>query len=301
MLFPLEDPDFRGRLNSLTKYPAIPTYHTLRGGKEAVEPVLTPFPAETMLEATEKVDGTNVRLIVLPDGTVLLGSRDELLTPEDRPRGVFETVGHPEHIARTLDALPEDRDYLAVFFFEVFGSHITDAYKNYTTAEDSYGAVLLDTATIHDYERMLARPREKIALWRDHGGQKFTQGLYEGFYKTAPVLGTVASHLLPSTVQGIYNWLLGMQYHGTSPEVQLSTHSYNRPEGIVLRTLDRRVIAKIRREEYERALGIRGFQPPKDPKVQKKHECPACHSSLSDQVLVVDGAPCTHKFHPVNR
>lgn len=64
------------KLNSMTKYPSIPTYHTL-GEKGALLEETVPFEGEIVL--TEKVDGTNSRIILLPDGTFILGSREELL------------------------------------------------------------------------------------------------------------------------------------------------------------------------------------------------------------------------------
>lgn len=65
------------RINSLTKYPSIVTYHKLdpkNGGliEERLE-------FKGTLVATEKIDGTNARIICLPDNTYLLGSREELL------------------------------------------------------------------------------------------------------------------------------------------------------------------------------------------------------------------------------
>ncbi len=65
-------------LNSATKYPSIPTYHALdpKNGNLLEEPVS--FGHEQVL-LTEKVDGTNVRLIFI-HGHWFVGSREELLT-----------------------------------------------------------------------------------------------------------------------------------------------------------------------------------------------------------------------------
>src|SRR5687767_1954189 len=64
-------------INSMTKYPSIPTYHALdpRDGSLLEETI----PFSGMVIGTEKIDGTNSRIILLPDGTYLLGSREELL------------------------------------------------------------------------------------------------------------------------------------------------------------------------------------------------------------------------------
>src|SRR5687767_8680706 len=62
-----------GKLNSMTKYPSIPTYHTLGDKGMLQEAVQVPFAGRVL--GTEKVDGTNTRLIFCPDGAVVVGSR----------------------------------------------------------------------------------------------------------------------------------------------------------------------------------------------------------------------------------
>ena len=64
------------KLNSMTKYPSIPTYHTL-GDKGTLLEQTVSFEGKVVL--TEKVDGTNSRIILLPDVNFVLGSREELL------------------------------------------------------------------------------------------------------------------------------------------------------------------------------------------------------------------------------
>lgn len=66
-----------GGLNSLTKYPSIPTYHSLDPSNGNLLDDRVGFTAPVI--GTEKIDGTNARIISLPDGSYLLGSREELL------------------------------------------------------------------------------------------------------------------------------------------------------------------------------------------------------------------------------
>ena len=69
-----------GKLNSLTKYPSILTYHAL-GDKGALrDAVQVPFAGRVL--GDEKVDGTNTRLVFCPDGGVVVGSREDLLAHE---------------------------------------------------------------------------------------------------------------------------------------------------------------------------------------------------------------------------
>ncbi len=65
------------KLNSLTKYPSILTYHTLGDKGVLQEAVQVPFAGRIV--GTEKVDGTNTRLVFCPDGSVVVGSREDLL------------------------------------------------------------------------------------------------------------------------------------------------------------------------------------------------------------------------------
>jgi hypothetical protein len=62
MAFALRDADLTA-LNSLTKYPSIPTYHTLDSGNGGLLDETVPFSGEVI--GSEKVDGTNSRIISL--------------------------------------------------------------------------------------------------------------------------------------------------------------------------------------------------------------------------------------------
>src|ERR1700685_2974802 len=66
-----------GKLNSMTKYRVILTYHAL--GEKGVLHDAVQTPSEGRIIGTEKVDGTNARLIFCPDQSVLVGSREDLL------------------------------------------------------------------------------------------------------------------------------------------------------------------------------------------------------------------------------
>lgn len=65
------------KLNSLTKYPSIPTYHALGERGKLSETIQVNF-ANQFIIGTEKIDGTNARIICFSDGYVI-GSREELL------------------------------------------------------------------------------------------------------------------------------------------------------------------------------------------------------------------------------
>ncbi|HYF62755.1 MAG TPA: RNA ligase family protein [Herpetosiphonaceae bacterium] len=255
MTFVLRSADL-GKLNSLTKYPSIQTYHrldTANGGLQE-EPAIF---RGTVL-ATEKVDGTNARIILAPDGDYLLGSREELLYA----RG--DLIGNPalgivealKPVAERVRAALPPADEVLVLYGEVFGGKVTAASKQYT-AERRVGFRLFDALRLGDYAGMLARPAAEIAAWRENGGQPFCAEaeLLELAaaceLELAPRLLMIDAEDVPLSVADTAAWL-----KERLPETlcRLDAAGGGQPEGIVMRTLDRAQIAKLRFEDYERTL-----------------------------------------------
>jgi len=242
------------KLNSLTKYPSISTYHTLdpRSGNLLEERV--PFSGRVL--GTEKIDGTNARVIGLPDGSYLLGSREELLYA----RG--DLIGNPalgivealKEVAEQLRAAVENA--IVSYYFEVYGGKVTGAAKQYS-GEQRVGFRLFDVARIDDYDALLARSAPELAAWREGGGQPFADetalqqmGEHHGLALTPRILET-EGEALPGTVESMLAFL-----REALPETRcaLDEQAGRRPEGLVIRTPDRLRIAKLRFEDYERTL-----------------------------------------------
>lgn len=254
------------KLNSATKYPSIDTYHVLDKGKltEKVGP-FDGIEADQEVVLTEKVDGTNIRIVLLPDGDYFIGIRESLIYAKG-DRIVSDALNGAAHVAMPFaEAAAKwqaDKDYsthiqftgIQVFFMEVYGHKIGGAAKNYTKGTDM-GARLFDLAYVP--LDTLDKSREEIASWRDHGGQRFateatilrTSAALE--LPHTPRLGTVMSDSLPTTLEGMQDFL-GQMLPATW--VALSDDAQMRPEGVVLRTKDRSVIAKARFEDYARTL-----------------------------------------------
>src|SRR5262245_28126172 len=158
------------KLNSLTKYPSIQTYHTLDPKNGELKETVTAF--EGTVVGTEKVDGTNSRIIILPDGTYLLGSREELLY------GKGDLIGNPslgivDALKVVADQLCDgERDEITVYYLEVVGGKVTGGSKQYT-GEQRVSFRLFDVAILREYEALLSRPAAQIAQWRDNGGQLY--------------------------------------------------------------------------------------------------------------------------------
>jgi len=241
-------------LNSATKYPSIPTYHAL-GERGILTEEAAAFHGDVIL--TEKVDGSNGRIVRLPGGDWFIGSREELLTARgDRVHNPSQ--GIVDALRPLADRLVgEDNGQVMVYFLEAYGGRIGGQARQYTGA-GTVGCRMFDLAWVDP--AVLAWDRERIASWRDGGGQTFSTehtlrrcAAAEGIELT-PRLGTVPAEQLPTTLEGTLDWLTGT-LPGTL--VALDERAGGRAEGIVLRTTDRSVIAKARFQDYERTIKAR--------------------------------------------
>jgi hypothetical protein len=258
MTFATRATDLR-KLNSLTKYPSIPTYHAL-GERGALLEERVAFAGRVV--GTEKIDGTNGRVIFLPDGCWIVGSREELLLA----RG--DLIGNPA--LGIADALRAKADELAprlcregavtVVFAEVFGGATTAAARQYT-GKRAVSFRVFDVARIEGFEDRLARDPAGIAAWRDAGGQAFLGAdelgalVRELALEPVPALFEVDAVELPGSVAEAHAFL---RERLPATRCKLDEGGGGAPEGVVIRTRDRRAIAKLRFEDYERAARKRG-------------------------------------------
>ena len=252
------------KINSLTKYPSIPTYHKL-GEKGMLleehnvefDPV---FVGAGSVIATEKVDGTNARIITLPNSRWLIGSREELLHAEG------DLIHNP--MLGIVDAL---RDVAARFvstqytgvmgnaiitaYLEVYGGNICKASKQYTS-DRSYSCRMFDVSVVKLDSQTFERTLEQIAGWRERGGQTFLdesqlQAMADdaGIQLTPRIDLGLGANRIPARIAETNNWLAEVL---PQTRVALDDKAGGRPEGIVLRTRNRKSIAKLRFEDYTR-------------------------------------------------
>jgi hypothetical protein len=119
MAFQLRTTNLR-QLNSATKYPSIPTYHLTERGELTAERVAFPGP----VLVTEKVDGTNARIILTPDGEFVIGSRENLLAARGDLIG-DPAMGIVEHLRATAETFVAARSQVTVFYGELYGAKIS--------------------------------------------------------------------------------------------------------------------------------------------------------------------------------
>jgi RNA ligase-like protein len=240
------------KLNSLTKYPSIPTYHEI-GDKGVLGEQHVSFYGEEVV-VTEKIDGTNARVILLSDGYII-GSREELLYASG------DLIGNP--VLGIVTALRQKLDKkfiwetlgVTVLYFEIYGGNVTAASKEYTSSKQ-WSMRLFDVVRINDAEMLLQMEPSEISRWREHGGQRFDneeqlEADIQSFeFDRVPYLRTMSGDALPGSIEHTAEWLKG---------IASTTHAVidgeeGHAEGVVIRTKDRSKIAKIRHEDYIRTL-----------------------------------------------
>lgn len=238
-------------LNSATKYPSIPTYHALDPANGNLLDTPMVFPGEVV--ATEKVDGTNGRVILFSTGEYVIGSREELLTASG------DIISNPSQgIVNALkplaDRLQPPAEDLQVFYLEVYGGKVGGASKQYTST-GGVGHRLFDVARIPTEVLSWLQPR--VSAWRDAEGQQFAdethlQLLAEN-QKIARVPHLVRMHGadLPTDLVETREFLAELL---PRTRVALDAEAGGRPEGVVLRSDDRSVIVKARFQDYDRTL-----------------------------------------------
>lgn len=248
------------QLNSATKYPSIPTYHTLRNDGGLVEPAIE-FTGTVI--GREKIDGCNVRILFLPDGNYVIGTREDLLFARgdylsNGVHGIVDDlVGWAEQWRDISDL---DPTAIHVFYGEYYGGKgITPASKQYTaTARSDFR--LFDIALVHDPRTLAAWDVDRIAAWREADGPHYLHDdelvkvASAADLELAPRLFTIDASGLPRDIDATHQWLTEQ---APSTRVALDTDAAGRAEGIVVRTPDRSRIAKLRFQNYNRTRQLR--------------------------------------------
>lgn len=247
------------QLNALTRYPSILTYHALdprqsrsRGRHEEPQPLVR-FSGKVLV--TEKVDGVNVRVVVAPDGSYLIGSRDEFLYASGDLlfNNAMSIVDAVRPATDQLIVAAQGLAEVVVWFGEVFGGKVTDGSHQYT-GEQRLGFRLFDVALLADASALMSRPVEQIGAWRENGGQRFAAEPELQRLVTAagqaltPRVTEMEAEDLPQSVQESLEFLEEVlpKSHTT-----LDARAGGRPEGVVVRSPDRSTISKLRFRDYQ--------------------------------------------------
>lgn len=265
----LQSRDQLPMLDSATKYPSILTYHALGERGRLTEDLSVQFPGDWPVWLTEKVDGTNARIIVFPNGQFLIGSRDDLLYASgdfvrNQTMGIVETLLRGWTAVETDDTHSSSVDWstfaspseLVVLFVEVYGFGIGKAAKVYAHTSKITSFRLFDVVRIPlaILDNLLAMTPERVAHWRDTGGQVFDlcDSLGNLGIPVVPTIGIISANELPKSVRDANTFLHTRVGYTQCP---LTSEYSGRAEGLVLRTNNRWTIAKMRFEDYARTIG----------------------------------------------
>lgn len=256
-----------GVLNSATKYPSILTYHALdsNNGRLIDGKLNHLWPKTEPIIVTEKVDGTNGRIVVLPDGSYLIGSREEFFYASG-DRIQRSDLGIVPFLKPIAEAIATDGDdHIRTYYLEVFGGggkHRVGQNARQYTGTGEYGARLFDITSIDP--EVLAWDRVTVSAWRERGGQNFFDEVdleqTAAYEKIIPLTPRLKLELpifggdLPHSVEGMEAFLWELIPDGTL--VALDDTAGGVSEGVVIRTEDRSVVAKIRFEDYKRTRRV---------------------------------------------
>lgn len=259
------------KINSATKYPSILTYHEL-GSKGGMVNGLCEgksFPSNEKIEITEKVDGTNSRM-VLVGNDFLIGSREEIVyARRDRVKNsviIDPVVKALYKVVQEADGLDFNKDYVTVIFGETYGHKIQSGSKVYCAGSQKIGYRVFDIVrwTIDEFINIMASiPSDALASWRDKGNQKFLSTYDLSLFcdkfsiNRTPIVYSGYGKEIPTDVEETLNWMgntipLSKAVLDTVGVDDLSNPKFGSPEGLVIRTQDRSLIRKLRFNDYNK-------------------------------------------------
>jgi hypothetical protein len=247
----------KDKVNTLTKYPSILTLHKLGERGRLLDELTTPIEGEKMY-ATEKIDGTNTRILIWGD-EYIVGARENLLHYKgdlffDPSQGIVDTL---KQFELSNWQMPIWTPNLTVIYGEVYGGRVTGNSKWY--GQDKTAFRVFDVVQLDDVDEILQMPIEKISLWREYEtprgmvyGQKFmTVQEMKWFCRGLELVPEVEFDLGDMQHQTILD---NLKKSVPETKAALSPKALKKTEGVVLRNQDRTKIVKVRFEDYERTL-----------------------------------------------
>lgn len=256
------------KINSMTKYPEIPTRHVMVEKGMLSTDVGVGLTPDKFYQATEKVDGTNTRMVFIKsryECDYLIGSREEILYAKgDRVHNMqMEIVPNLKKMAESIANQLVDEDAcngLYTIWGELYGGKMPAA-KQYTKDKTVYAYRCFDMMYLDpvEYINVMKMPVEEISSWRRHGKQPFYSlaklSQFRANYNIpgVPVVGMVFGRNVPTGIEDSYKFLAN--FRTTLAGIDFMGNS----EGIVLRAMDgtHTEIVKMRFEDYEKTLGIK--------------------------------------------
>jgi len=244
------------KINTLTKYPSILTLHKFGDRGRLTDEFTTNIKGETMY-ATEKIDGTNVRIVSFGD-KFLIGSRKCILHYSDD----FYWDESMDIVKSVFDLGVKcmATEHLTIVYGELYGGKVTANSKNY--GKEKHGFRVFDIAVIEDLS-VLDKTMAEISSWREHTlnstvdetlayGQNYLSrselATYKDTYELVPNVEFDLGDMSHQTILDALNQFI------PETKVALTESAQKRPEGVVIRNENRTKIVKLRFEDYQRTL-----------------------------------------------
>jgi hypothetical protein len=205
------------------------------------------------LYATEKIDGTNVRIICY-GSEYLIGAREFILHHSDdlyfdNAQGIVEGI-------KNLNIKIPYVEQFTVIYGEFYGGKTSANSKWY--GQEKNGFRVFDIAIYNDLS-ILDLSLPEISKWREtetsngiiYGQNFITRSQMETQFpdfQFAPLIEFDLGDMSHNTV------LSNLKKFIPTTNVALSTSALNKAEGVILRNEDRTKIVKVRFEDYEKTL-----------------------------------------------
>lgn len=245
--------------NSLTKYPSIPTYNKMEKGM--LSTIVENYEAMRELYITEKIDGTNTRIIICGNDYVI-GSREEWIYAKGDRVIAVSNKKHIEYLIPIADKITSRlsaiNDTVLFIYGELYGYKI-QKWQNYTNMENDYGFRVFDmfSLPIDELNNMLdTMTPDQASSWRDNNNQSWFT--VDKLKEVSSVLGLLTvPYIKKDFMKEIGISAASANYFLKAfqeTKAQIHNTENNKAEGIVVRTADRKYISKLRFEDYDKYM-----------------------------------------------
>lgn len=251
------------KVNSLTKYPSIATYHKLQPDGYTLFNEINVHFGSMGAYASEKLNGTNTRLIFYKDSYVI-GSREQLLyinsdlfyrndeTIVENVKSIADKI-----LVQRIDNGLNHKDNIVIVYGELFGGKIGNYAKNYGKSVEFR---VFDVVEIDNVKKKLKQPIENISHKREH--EKDGQIIYGHDFLNMKKLQDFCNyfdlHSVPTISfyrpDDIAKCLESMKKVLPKTNCALDATAQLKPEGIVVRNFEGDIRAKLRFENYYKTL-----------------------------------------------
>lgn len=242
----------KDKINTLTKYPSILTLHKL-GEKGRLLNELTTLVENEEMYATEKIDGTNARIICY-GSEFLIGAREFILHHSDDL--YFDNSQEIVNGIYTLGVNIPITNNLTVIYGEFYGGKTSANSKQY--GKELNGFRVFDIA-VYDDLSVLDKNLADISKWREtetkegivYGQNFLTRSEMTSLFPEFEYVPLVDFNLGAFSHKEV---LINLTESIPTTNVALTETALKKPEGLVLRNWNRSKIVKVRYEDYERIL-----------------------------------------------